>query len=151
MRPVRLVTVCSLVVLVLAASGGSAVAAPSRSARMVATINKVRARHGLPTLRTSPSLNRSARRFSRRLMRSGSFGHASRVQASGRFRTLGEALGMHLGRGVGIRSTVRTWLRSPGHRAIVLTRTMRWLGVGVVKGRFHRHRAAIWVLQTGRL
>jgi uncharacterized protein YkwD len=118
---------------------------------MVASINKVRARHGLPPLRTSRSLNRSARRFSRRLMRSGSFGHASRVQASGRFRTLGEALGMHLGRGVGIRSTVRMWLRSPGHRAIVLTRSMRWLGVGLAKGRFHRRRAAIWVLQTGRL
>jgi uncharacterized protein YkwD len=151
MRPVRLVTVCSLFVLLLAIGGGPAAASPGRSAQMAAAINKVRARQGLPALRTSASLNRSARRFSRRLIRSGRFGHASRVQASGRFRSLGEALGMHLGEGLGIRSTLRLWLRSPAHRAIVLTRSMRWAGVGVAKGRYHRHSAAIWVLQTGRL
>ena len=151
MRPVRLVTVCSLVVLFLAAGGGPAAAAPGGSAGMVGAINKVRARHGLPPLRSSPSLGRSATRFSQRLMRSGSFGHASRVQASGRFRSLGEALGMHLGRGAGIRSTVRQWLGSPTHRPIVLTRSMNFLGVGFTRGRFRRHRATIWVLQTGRL
>jgi uncharacterized protein YkwD len=118
---------------------------------MVDAINKVRARRGLPPLRTSPSLGRSATRFSHRLMSSGSFGHASRVQASGRFHHLGEALGMHLGRGAGIGSTVRLWLRSPTHRAIVLTRGMNLLGVGLAKGRFRHHRASIWVLQTGRL
>ena len=114
MRPVRLVTVCSLVFLVLAASGGPALAAPSRTTRMIQSINRVRARDGLPSLRASSSLKRSASRFSHRLMATGSFGHAARVQASGRFSRLGEALGMHLGRGVGIRSTLRLWLRSPG-------------------------------------
>jgi uncharacterized protein YkwD len=118
---------------------------------MVGAINKARARHGLRPLHSSSSLGRSATRFSRRLMLSGSFGHASRVQASGRFRTLGEALGMHLGRGLGIRSTVRLWLRSPTHRPIVLTRSMNLLGVGLAQGRFRQHRASIWVLQTGRL
>ena len=151
MRPVRLVTVCSLVFLVLAASGGPALAAPSRSTRMIATINKVRARNGLPALHASRSLKHSASAFSHRLLATGSFGHAARVQASGRFSKLGEALGMHLGRGVGIRSTVRLWLRSPTHRAIVLIHTMHYIGVGLAKGRFHHHRAAIWVLQTGSL
>jgi uncharacterized protein YkwD len=151
MRPVRLVTVCSLVVLLLLVGGSSAAAAPGRSAQMVAAINKVRARQGLPALRSSRSLNGSAGAFSSRLIRSGRFGHASRVQASGRFRSLGEALGLHMGRGLGIRSTLRLWLRSPPHRAIVLTRSMRWVGVGVATGRYHGHRAAIWVLQTGRL
>jgi hypothetical protein len=28
---------------------------------------------------------------------------------------------------------------------------MNLLGVGLAQGRFRRHRAAIWVLQTGRL
>jgi uncharacterized protein YkwD len=118
---------------------------------MVGAINKVRARHGLPPLHTSRSLGRSATRFSRRLMRSGSFGHAARVQASGRFNRLGEALGMHVGRGAGVGSTVRMWLRSPAHRPIVLTRNMNYIGVGLAKGRFHGRRTAIWVLQTGRL
>ena len=49
-----------------------------------------------------------------------------------------------------VRGTVRTWLRSPPHRAVILTRSMNLVGVGMASGRFHGHRATIWVLQTGR-
>ncbi len=117
---------------------------------MVQVINKVRARHGLYPLRTSPSLQRSSKRFSRRLMAMNRFGHASRVSASRRFRRLGEALALHGGRRLKIRRTVRRWLRSSAHRRIVLTRSMRLVGAGVTRGRFGRSRATIWVLQTGR-
>jgi uncharacterized protein YkwD len=151
MRPVRLVTVCSLTVLTLLLFGGVAAASAAPSGDMIQAINGARTRQGLPPLRTSPSLEHSATSFSYRMMSTGTYGHASRVQASGRFSRLGEALGMHLGGGVGIHTMVRMWLRSPTHRAIVLTRSMSWLGVGVTQGRFQGHRAAIWVLQTGRL
>ena len=40
---------------------------------------------------------------------------------------------------------------SPVHRAIVLTRAMRWIGVGMSRGRFGGGRAVIWVLQVGKL
>ena len=118
------------------------------SGEMIQVINKVRAQHGLHALRASPSLQRSSGAFSNRLMDSNRFGHASRVSASGGFRRLGEALALHGGRDLKIRRTVRNWLRSSSHRAIVLTR-MRLVGAGVTRGRFGRGRATIWVLQVG--
>ena len=119
------------------------------SDEMIEVINKVRARHGLYGLRASSSLQNSSGAFSRRLMATNRFGHGSRVSASRRFRRLGEALALHSGRRLKIRGTVRSWLRSSGHRAIVLTRSMRYVGAGVTRGRFGRSRATIWVLQTG--
>ena len=123
-------------------------AASGPSDEMIEVINKVRARHGLHALSAPPSLHRSSGAFSRRLMGSNRFGHGSRVSASRGFRRLGEALALHAGRRIAIRRTVRKWLRSSGHRAIVLTR-MRYAGAGVTRGRFGRNRATIWVLQVG--
>jgi uncharacterized protein YkwD len=147
LRPVRLITVCSLFVLVFAALPASA-SANADGDRMIGHINQVRAAHNLRPLRTSPALIRSAGRFSLTMMSSDRFGHGGRIQASG-FRRLGEALAMHFGRGVGISRTVRGWLRSPSHRAIVLTRSMRYVGAAATRGRFRGRRAVIWVLQTG--
>jgi uncharacterized protein YkwD len=76
--------------------------------------------------------------------------HRSRVSASGHFSRLGEALAMHGGRGLGVGSVVRMWLRSPTHRAVILTRSMNLVGAGASQGRFHGRRATIWVVQAGR-
>jgi uncharacterized protein YkwD len=119
------------------------------SDEMIGVINEVRAKRGLYGLRASPSLQRSSGVFSNRLMATNRFGHGSRVSASGSFRRLGEILAMRRGRRLKIRRTVRNWLRSPRHRAIVLTRSMRYAGASVTRGRFGRSRATIWVLQTG--
>jgi uncharacterized protein YkwD len=116
---------------------------------MVAKINSVRARNGLPALRMSPSLRGSSARFARYLMSRDLLAHRSRVQASGRFRRLGEALALHAGRGLGVRSTVSMWMHSSTHRRVLMTRSMRWVGAGAVKGSFRGRRATIWVLQTG--
>jgi uncharacterized protein YkwD len=118
---------------------------------MLEKINQTRARHGLPPLRRSPSLRRSSGRFAHYLMSHDTFGHRAHVSASHRFHKLGEALAMHTGGKPGVRGTLRKWLRSPGHRKLVLTRAMRWIGVGMSRGRFGSHRAVIWVLQVGKL
>lgn len=128
----------------------TAQAAPADSSRaMIQQINKVRAHYGLAPMRQSPSLTRSAQNYSTRILRTDSFAHMNRIQASGNFRRLGEALAIHYGRRDKVRGTVRAWLRSPPHRAILLNTTMRWLGTGVTHGRFGRSRATVWVLQTG--
>lgn len=152
MRVARLLAVCTIAaVLAVALAGGAEARSAKHSTRaMAAQINKVRARHGLPPLRLSPSLTRSSRRFARKLIARNRFGHASRIQACAAFSRLGEALAMHTGRRDRVADTVDQWLRSPGHRAIVLHRSMRWLGAGVTHGRFGRMRATIWVLQVGR-
>ena len=118
---------------------------------MVAKINHARARNGLRPLHSSAALNGSANRFAGSLMRRGVLAHrASGVSAGAGFRRLGEALALISGRGLGVSSTVRMWLHSPSHRAVILTRSMNLVGVGMARGRFHGHRATIWVVQTGR-
>ena len=140
--------VCSVAVIAAFTVPAEIAAASGPSSEMIDVINKVRAQHGLHSLRASPSLQRSSGAFSRRLMAANRFGHASRVSASRRFRRLGEALALHPGGRLKVRGTVRRWLRSSGHRHIVLTR-MRYIGAGVTQGRFGRRRATIWVLQVG--
>ena len=105
MRPVRLITVCSLFVLTFSALPAPA-SADVNSDRMIEHINQVRAAHSLRPLHPSPALIRSAGRFSSTMMSSNRFGHSGRIQASG-FRRMGEALAMHYGRGLGISGTVR--------------------------------------------
>jgi uncharacterized protein YkwD len=112
---------------------------------MVDTINRARAWHGAPALRHSASLSRSAKRYARRLLRTGRFGHTRRIRAGGRFRHLGELLARHNGRKPRRSRTVRGWLRSPWHRPVLLGDQFRLVGVGRVHGR----RRTIWVVHVG--
>jgi uncharacterized protein YkwD len=118
---------------------------------MTAAINSVRAQNGLSAFERSPSLTGSAERYSRWLMDHDVFGHQSSIWASSRFALLGEALEWHTGRRFQVGKTVRRWLGSPSHRAIVLSPVMRRVGAGVTRGRFGSRHAVIWVLHVGRL
>jgi uncharacterized protein YkwD len=117
---------------------------------MITKINQVRARHGLHPLRPSGSLAGSAGRFAGFLMHRGVLAHRSRVSAGSGFRRLGEALAVTSAGGLGVGTTVRMWLQSPSHRAVILTRSMNLIGAGAINGRFHGVRATVWVVQTGR-
>ncbi|MDQ3719323.1 MAG: CAP domain-containing protein [Actinomycetota bacterium] len=128
----------------------SSAEAASESRLMVAEINVVRSEYGLPAFRASRSLNRSSARYGRRIMRSGRFSHAARIRASRLFRDLGEVLSLHRGWRARIRRTVANWMRSPGHRAVLLSPRYRWLGSGRVRGRFGGARATAWVVHVGR-
>jgi uncharacterized protein YkwD len=137
--------------LVLAATANAETDNERAETEMVAAINAVRSKHGLEQLRRSDSLASSAGRFSRWLMANDTFGHAGSIQASREFVLLGEALELHSGRRFRVRATLERWMGSPSHRAIVLTRSMRWLGTGATRGRFGARPATIWVLHVGRL
>jgi uncharacterized protein YkwD len=136
--------------MTLPATAGASHSRVQAAGSMLGKINQVRARHRLRPLHSSGSLNGSASRFAGSLMRRGVLAHRSRVSAGAGFSRLGEALGMVSGSGLGVSSTVRAWLGSPAHRAIILTRSMNLIGVGMAHGRFHGGRATIWVVQTGR-
>ena len=152
MRLSRAITVCMLVLLVLAlpapASAKRVHAAAANS--MIGQINQVRARSGLPALHASGSLARSSSRFSSWLLGRGVLAHRSHVSAGANFGRLGEALALHRGRGLGVAATVRMWLRSPSHRSVILTRSMNLVGAGAAQGRFRGRRGTVWVVQTGR-
>jgi uncharacterized protein YkwD len=117
---------------------------------MVAAINAVRAQHGLARLRPSGSLKRSSFAFARHLMRIDRFGHAARIHASSGFSMLGEALAYHSDRRLRKALTIRGWMQSPPHRALVLSRDFTWVGAGYARGRFGGRPATIWVLHLGR-
>ena len=117
---------------------------------VVAKVNSYRGAHGLPPLRLSRSLSRSSYSYARHLMRSDRFGHASHIRASSRFRMLGETLAFSWGKRRRASIPVRGWARSAPHRAVLLNRKFRYVGVGRSTGRFGSRRATIWVLHAGR-
>ena len=117
---------------------------------VVAKVNSYRAANGMPPLRLSRSLSRSSYSYARHLMRANRFGHASRIRASSRFRMLGETLAFSWGKRRSASIPVRGWARSAPHRAVLLNRKFRYVGVGRSAGRFGSRRATIWVLHAGR-
>jgi len=134
-----------------AAGSGAGSASAKRAAAadsMVERINAVRARHGLQPLRPSGSLDSSSRRFAGDLMRQNVLAHRARPSTS--YPNAGEVLALHMGANDRVEWTVRRWMRSPSHRAVLLIRSMREIGAGVAHGRFNGRRAVIWVAQVGK-
>ena len=112
---------------------------------VVQELNRVRAASGLRPLRSSPSLAVAARRHSAQMGQHGFFAHESRdgtpfwrrierFYADGGFRSweVGENIFWQSPTTLAAISVVRSWLASPGHRANVLSRSWRDVGVGVV-------------------
>jgi uncharacterized protein YkwD len=113
---------------------------------LLASINRARARHGLPPLRISAPLQRAARSHSRAMLRTGSFGHGDwyrRLRRHGaRGRMLGETIAWGVGSSGSAGALVRMWLSSPSHRATLLHRGFRYVGVGVAVGSFSGYGGA---------
>jgi uncharacterized protein YkwD len=138
---------------VLACGAVLAVAAPApadgNQQRMLHALNAVRAQHGLAPFHGSASLHRSASAYARWMLRSDYFGHLGRIRASRRFARLGEALAWHSGRRARVSRTVRGWMQSAPHRALILHPGFRFLGAGMARGRLSGRRATTWVLHFG--
>jgi uncharacterized protein YkwD len=117
--------------------------------KMFRAVNAERTGHGLAPFRSAPRLHRSARAYARWMLRHDYFGHLSGIRASSRYSMLGENLAWHTGYAARIRRTVRRWMRSPAHRALILHRGFRWLGAGMARGRLGEVRGTTWVLHFG--
>lgn len=127
----------------------SAQAGPVERA-LIAHINDFRAANHVSPLRLSRSLARSSKRFARGMMARDRFGHASRIQASSRYRSKGEVIAKRRGWQARTAAVLAQWSQSPGHRMALLSPRFREIGVGRSRGRFGPHRTAIWVAQLGR-
>jgi uncharacterized protein YkwD len=121
------------------------VAARSLEARVAARVNLVRRWHGLRPLRASPGLTAAARRHSRDMGLNGYFEHDSHGGAAF-WRRIERSYGSHgfarweVGENIAWSSprataaqVVRLWMRSPAHRANMLSRTWRELGLGAFR------------------
>jgi uncharacterized protein YkwD len=118
---------------------------------MFKKINQIRRAHGLANLRPSLHLLASSRRYARRMIRSDYFGHQARIPVAGRFRAAGETLAWHSGWRLSPRRTVRRWMGSPPHRAVLLSSSFNRIGVGRARGRYGSRPATMWVAHLGRL
>jgi uncharacterized protein YkwD len=146
---VRTMLACALLVLLVAYPAAQAQASPTLD--MIAKINDLRSSHGLRTLQVSPSLMHSAHRYSAVMMSKQYFGHASRIQASAKYKRLGEIIEIHRGGKVGIGLTFSDWLHSPEHLGVMLDPSFTYVGGGYTAGRFQGHENTIWVVHFGKL
>jgi uncharacterized protein YkwD len=109
--------------------------------------NKVRAEHGIPSLRENKRLRKAALAHSKDMVRDGFFEHTTPEGTTMVDRILrakyvredqGWALGENLAWGTGSlgtpRGAVDSWMDSPGHRENLLRRAYRDVGIGIVLG-----------------
>ena len=139
-----------LVVLTCLLAVPATASATSPELLMLAKVNAFRQSHGVRPVRLNASLARSAASYSHHMMQSGYFGHASRIHASRRFRTLGEIIEIHRGLRAGVSTAFRAWVNSPPHRSVMLMGQFKFAGAGFASGRFHGHRDTIWTMHFGR-
>jgi uncharacterized protein YkwD len=113
----------------------------------VCLINAERRARGLSPLGANARLARAAHRHARDMVTRAYFSHVTpegrtftdRLRRAGYARRScawagGEALAWGSGAFVTPASRVAAWLRSPPHRAILLSRSFREVGIGIVKG-----------------
>jgi uncharacterized protein YkwD len=154
----RLVVSLSLAVSAFIAAPGAAQAsgcsgadhapaAMSASAANHATLcllNQQRRAHGLPSLRNDGRLGRAASGHAHDMVNQHFFDHnspngatfASRIKHTGwtksrRSYTIGENIGWGGGELATPRAMVKAWMHSAGHRANILSRAFRMIGIGV--------------------
>ena len=141
-------------IAVSVAAGAALPAAPAAATPpelvMFKKVNRIRQAHGINRLRPSFSLFVSAKLYARRMIRSDYFGHQARIPVAARFRAAGETLAWHASWRLRPRKTVRRWMRSPSHRAVLLSSRFTRLGVGRARGRYAGRRATMWVVHVGR-
>jgi uncharacterized protein YkwD len=162
MRTGRRLVALVAVAGVLGAAAGPAQAATPRWVNLFRAINTVRTSHGLRPIAASQRLRAAAVGHSRDMLWRGYFAHTSptgstlvhRVVASG-FVTYGQWwAGETLAWGSGSYGTpsavVKAWMRSPEHRAILLSPRYHLVGIGCRYGTFLGHPGAwVWTVDWG--
>ena len=110
-------------------------------------LNQQRRSHGLRPFKLDAKLSRAAARHARDMVAQHYFGHTSKSGASFALRikrtgwtrarrsyTIGENIGWGGGSLATPRSMVRGWMGSAGHRANILSRSFRMIGIGIAGG-----------------
>jgi uncharacterized protein YkwD len=142
------------------AAASAAGDARSRLQAMSCGVNVIRRSFGLGALHESPRLDRSSLLKANAVRRCG-FSHTPCGMAfTQTFARAGylpaRSIAENLAWGQGVRGsplrTLGAWLASPGHRANLLARRWRDLGVALQDGAmFGYSNVSLWVLQFGRL
>ena len=103
-------------------------------------VNATRVAYGIPPLRTDAALQRAARAHTSAMLRTGVFAHGNFAGRMAQFHVHGPAMGENLAWGGGSygapSAIVSLWLNSPEHRANMLRRGFRRIGIGAAVGNF---------------
>jgi uncharacterized protein YkwD len=157
MRRVAQLAVSSLLVVSAAAvapAGASAAGCsgadtvgPNAADATLCLLNEQRRAHGLRALRLDRKLGRAARGHAADMVRKHYFAHnsrngasfSSRIKRTGWTRSrrsyiIGENIGWGGGDFATPRAMVDAWMHSAGHRANILAREFRMIGIGIAKG-----------------
>jgi uncharacterized protein YkwD len=135
--------------------------APAHKLRsaLLCLVNRRRTAEGLKPLRLDRKLQRAAGRHARDMVRHDYFAHqrdggpdlSERLDRAGwSGRAWGETLAYGCGSSGSPKATLRGWLKSPPHRAVVLSGSYRRGGLGVGGEAPCGADGAIWVLDVGR-
>jgi uncharacterized protein YkwD len=133
----------TLVAPVAAGATGSVTYQSGSEQQVLALLNQIRTSHGLSPLTASGPLRSAARAHSADMLQQGYFDHDSpgeawdaRIGHYLRSPLLGENLAMGTGSSGSAAGIVSQWMRSPPHRAIILTAGLHRVGVGLAVGTF---------------
>jgi uncharacterized protein YkwD len=119
---------------------------PAVRAAVLCLHNRERAARGLPNLRESVKLRRAAEGHSSHMVAAKFFDHTSpsgsdmvdRILGTGYARKQGWTLGENIAWGTGGLATAaeieRAWMRSPEHKANIVRRQFREIGIGLAVG-----------------
>lgn len=123
--------------------------------RTIRVINRARIRHDLPRVRVDGNLNRAADDHCADMLRHDFFAHTSsdgrsmwrRVTSYRRSRRVGEILAdVAPATPRAARLVVRMWLASPKHRAVILTRGFRRVGLARRSGALGSQPAVLFTV-----
>jgi uncharacterized protein YkwD len=137
------------VVAVTAAPQPASAARSFTGEGMMDAINAVRANAGLRQLKHSRRLVRTSANRAELMMREDFFAHPARLRVP-TFDRVGEILELHGGRRQRMSRTIRLWLNSYGHRAVMMSSHYRWIGAARAVGLYGGHRATVWVVRFGK-
>ena len=162
-RGILIVLVVVLTSLFLAAPALASTSLNPYEKQLVSLINKERARHGLRAVRVNEELMNAARDHSAQMAQDQYFSHdsvepqgedwSSRIARFGYQRQGCRSwkVGEDIYWGAQLFSSpvacVGAWMKSPAHRAVILTRDFRDIGVGAIKtdGGFQGVTGTVWV------
>jgi uncharacterized protein YkwD len=125
---------------------------------LLCLVNRKRTAEGLKALARDRKLRRAATRHARDMVRRDYFAHqrpggpdlTERLERAGwNGSAWGETLAYGCGGAGSPKRTLRAWMKSPSHRAVILSGTYRRGGIGV-GAEAPCGDGAIWVLDVGR-
>lgn len=135
--------------LVVPAADAITMTKPER--RLLTLVNRARVNHGLHRLRMSAKLERAARSHSREMVKYGFFSHSSHngesfgarlirfgfTQTGCTFWKVGEDIAYGAGTAGTAKAIFRAWMNSSGHKAVILTKVFRRVGIGRSTGSYN--------------